>query len=66
MLTVKERLLAKIREANDSGTTEGRAVAEIVADQLAAKDTNLVIIASLDAVIGWAEAFKKEALRGKS
>ena len=58
MATVKEKLLAKIREANASGTTEGRVVAEIVADALDVMDEKM-IIAVLDEVIGWAEAFKK-------
>ena len=57
MATLKEKLLAKIREANDSCTTEGRAVAEIVADALDVMDEKM-IIAVLDEVIGWAESFK--------
>jgi len=59
MATVKEKLLAKIREANDSCTTEGRAVAEIVADLVGEGYDEKLIVTVLDEVIGWAEAFKK-------
>jgi len=57
-MTLKEKLLATIRQANASCTMEGRAVAEIVADRVGEGDDERMIVAVLNEVIGWATAFK--------